>query len=258
MTDSAALQDLRDRYLTLLARSLTDTAHSHTTTCSGPNAGTLQELVPEHPRWTGDDWPLVAETMVGMRRLENLRSLLESILADNVPGDFIECGVWRGGASIFAAGVLQAHGSDRGVWAADSFAGLPPPDVEKYPLDKDIVLHRIPYLAVSLEIVQQNFSRYGVLNDKVQFVRGLFRDSLPALRDRQWCLIRADCDMYESTHDVLLNLYAGLAPGGYIIADEYYHMIECRTAVEDFRREHGITEPIIRIDRQAAYWRKSG
>ena len=85
-------------------------------------------------------------------------------------------------------------------------------------------------------------------------MRGLFRDTLPALRDRQWSVIRADCDMYESTHDVLVNLYSGLASGGYVVADEYYHMVECRTAVEDYRRQHGIIEPIIRIDRQAAYW----
>ena len=77
-------------------------------------------------REEGRDWPADAETMIGLKRLANLRQCVESVLADEVPGDLIETGVWRGGATIFMRAILAAHGvTDRTVWVADSFEGLP-------------------------------------------------------------------------------------------------------------------------------------
>ena len=76
--------------------------------------------------------------MIGLRRLENLQFCVEDAIAAGVPGDLIETGVWRGGATIFMRAILQAHQiTDRNVWVADSFQGLPVPDAEKYPADKD-------------------------------------------------------------------------------------------------------------------------
>src|SRR5437764_6884541 len=93
-------------------------------------------------REQGQSWPSYADTMIGMRRLDNLQSCIESVLRDRIPGDLIETGVWRGGASIFMRGVLRAYGvEDRLVWAADSFQGLPAPDAEKYPQDANDVHH---------------------------------------------------------------------------------------------------------------------
>src|SRR3954447_12156542 len=116
-------------------------------------------------RTNGRDWPLRAHTMIGSRRLHNLRELTEMVLERDVPGDLIETGAWRGGACIMMRAVLAAHGvPDRRVFVADSFAGLPKPDPANYPPDSDDIHHVYPQLAVSLEEVQRNFRKYGLLD----------------------------------------------------------------------------------------------
>jgi O-methyltransferase len=86
-------------------------------------------------------------------------------------------------------------------------------------------------------------------------LEGWFRDTLPPLRGRRWAVVRLDGDMYESTMDGLVNLYDGLSAGGFLIIDDFSHP-GCRQAVEDFRRQHGIDEPIEKIDWTGVFWRK--
>jgi O-methyltransferase len=213
----------------------------------------------EQQRAEGKDWPLFGQTMVGFDRLDNLRHCIEAVIADGVPGDLIETGVWRGGASIYMRGVLQAHGvADKTVFVADSFEGLPPPNPDENPADAGANWHTADHLAVSLEDVQENFRRYDLLDDQVEFLKGWFKDTLPGVRDRTWSLIRLDGDMYESTMDGLNNLYEGLSPGGFLIVDDYSSIEACRRAVDDFRASNGIEEPIQEIDWTGVYWRKSG
>jgi len=102
-------------------------------------------------REVGLDWPAHAETMIGIKRLDALQRCVETVLADGVNGDLVETGVWRGGATIFMRGILRAFGvTDRKVYVADSFGGVPPPDVERYPADEGLDLHLWPGLAVSV------------------------------------------------------------------------------------------------------------
>jgi O-methyltransferase len=268
---------LRDRYLELLKRSLTHSLY-------GPRSDPLPrpprnplkrwllkrrwKQVPSMPwagvgdserkRAEGRDLPTLGQTMVGFERLENFRMSIETAIADRVPGDIIETGVWRGGASIYARGVLETHGvSDRTVWVADSFKGLPPPNPEKHPADAGMNLHLLRRLSVSLEEVKENFRRYDLLDDQVRFLKGWFRDTLPTVREHTWSVIRLDGDLYESTMDGLTNLYRGLSPGGFLIVDDYSSYPACRAAVDDFRRAEGIEEPIQRIDWNGVYWRRS-
>jgi hypothetical protein len=77
------------------------------------------------------------------------------------------------------------------------------------------------------------------------------------VRDRTWSVIRLDGDMYESTMDGLTNLYDGLSPGGFLIVDDYASIDACKQAVDDFRRERGISDPIEQVDWTGVYWRKS-
>lgn len=204
------------------------------------------------------DLPPWAMTMIGNRRMDNLERCMTAILHDGIPGDVIEAGVWRGGAAIFMRGVLRAYAvSDRTVYVADSFQGLPTPDLERYPEDEGLTLHLWPGLAVSLDEVRANFDRYGLLDDQVVFVEGWFKDTLPELRGHQWSVIRLDGDFYESTMDSLENLYDGLAPGGWLIVDDY-EIHACRQAVRDFRERRGIKEPISEIDWTGICWQKDG
>ncbi|CAF2952178.1 unnamed protein product [Rotaria sp. Silwood2] len=79
-----------------------------------------------HERVAGRDRPLIGITMIGQRRLDNIEWALRRVISNKIPGDFIECGVWRGGASVYARAVLKAlEVTDRHVWVVDSFQGLP-------------------------------------------------------------------------------------------------------------------------------------
>ncbi|HEY2326341.1 MAG TPA: TylF/MycF/NovP-related O-methyltransferase [Gaiellaceae bacterium] len=260
-------------YLDLLAKSLTHTLYGGADAVGFTSPSRIRRkifeilerrgIVPvriienqDRQRAEGRINPLFAHTMVGIERLGNLRSCLETVLADNIPGDVIETGVWRGGASIFARGVLKAYGiTDRTVWVADSFKGLPEPD-PRYPADAESLWHTADHLRVSLEAVQENFRSYDLLDDQVRFVEGWFRDTLPGLRDQTWSVIRLDGDMYESTMDALTNLYPGLSPGGFLIVDDF-EIDMCRQAVEDFREANRITEPIEHVDWTGVYWRRT-
>ncbi len=196
--------------------------------------------------------------MIGSRRLENLQACAEHVLANDVPGDFIETGVWRGGAVILLRGVLEAYDvRDRVVWVADSFAGLPRPNETDYPADRGDQHHTYEELAVSLEQVQENFRRYDLLDDQVRFLKGWFKDTLPDAPIDALALLRIDGDMYESTHDAFSHLYPRLSPGGIVIVDDYHAVAACRRATHDYRNAHGITSPIHEIDGVGVFWENS-
>ena len=223
---------------------------------------TTQELalvrrIDDGRRGEGGPWPLVGETMIGARRLDHLQRCVEIVLANAIPGDLIEAGVWRGGAAIVMRAVLAADQiADRTVWLADSFEGVPSPDPRRHPADAGYRLHRYPELAISIEHVRANFARYGLLDDQVRFVEGRFRDTLPTLSGHRWSLIRVDGDLAESTHDSLQNLYPSLSPGGFVIVDDYGAVRACRQAVDEFRAIRRVREPIEYIDESAVFWRR--
>ncbi len=207
-------------------------------------------------RAEGRDWPADAESMIGSKRMDSLQTCVTDVIRRGVPGDLIETGVWRGGAAIFMRAVLAAYGdTKRTVWAADSFEGLPAPDA-RYQADAGDVHHSFKVLAVSLEEVKTNFERYGLLDSQVRFLKGWFRDTLATAPIENLAVARLDGDMYESTMDALKPLYPKLAVGGYLIVDDYGIVPGCRQAVDEYRREHAITEPIVDIDGSGVYWRR--
>jgi hypothetical protein len=206
----------------------------------------------------GESWPKYAHTMVGLKRLENVQHCVESVLRAAIPGDLLEAGVWRGGVTIFMRALLKAYGiADRCVWVADSFQGLPPPNRDKYPADWGSRLHEYAELAVSLEQVQGNFARYGLLDGQVRFLNGWFRDTLPGAAIRRLAVLRLDGDLYESTMDTLVPLYPKLSVGGFVIIDDYGSIAANRQAVLDYRDAHGIRDELVRIDRRGVYWRRT-
>jgi O-methyltransferase len=208
----------------------------------------------------GSDWPPEADSMIGIARLNNIHDCVRTVLRDRVPGDFIEAGVWRGGSCIFMRAALKAYGdAEKKVWVADSFQGLPAPD-ENYPADTRSQAHFYRYndvLGISLEQVKANFIRYGVLDSRVKFLKGWFKDTLPIAPIDRLAILRADGDMYESTIQTLDALFPKVSRGGFVIIDDYGAIDECRQAVTDYRAKHGITDEIISIDEYGAFWRVS-
>jgi O-methyltransferase len=205
-------------------------------------------------RSLGRDWPAAAETMIGRVRMRNLRNLVERALQLGVEGDFIETGVWRGGACIYVKAIFEALGEQsRKVFVADSFRGLPPPDESLYPADAGDTHFTYPELAVSREAVEANFRRYGLLDDQVIFIEGWFKKSLPSAPVERLCVLRLDGDLYESTIVALDALYHKVSPGGFVIVDDYL-LAPCAKAVDDFRSRRGISEPLHEVDGAAVWW----
>jgi hypothetical protein len=202
----------------------------------------------------GKHWPERAHTMIGRKRMENIRYCLQSVLENNIEGDVIETGVWRGGACIFMKGILKAYNSNKKVFVADSFEGLPRPD-PRYPADRGDNHHTIKILAVSLEEVTQNFKRYDLLDESVIFIKGFFEHSIPKAPINKLAVLRLDGDMYSSTIQVLESLYDKVSIGGYIIVDDWC-LPNCRRAVNDFRTSRKIVDEIIEIDGVGIFWKK--
>ena len=245
-------------YLDLLKHSLTDTLFE-----TEPDANQESELRFVHA-FIHHYIKGPAVSMLPRQRLDHLQSCIEDVLALDIVGDLIETGVWRGGATIFMRAVLKAYGiTDRTVWVADSFEGLPEPDPEKFPLESKT--HRGPVMtktykhyAAGLGEVQRNFRAYGMLDAQVRFLKGWFRDTLPNAPIEALAVLRLDGDYYESTRDGLINLYDKLSIGGYVIIDDYGESswTYCRRAVDEFRLERGVDEPIVKVDSKCHFWRK--
>ena len=215
----------------------------------------LVKRVPYNPaaRALGKDWPnLIGYTMVGLSRLDNLQKCIEDVIETKVPGDFIETGVWRGGVTIFMRAMLKYYAvTDRTVWVADSFEGLPVPENEKDGWN----LSNVEILKVSLEQVKSNFEKFGLLDEQVKFLKGWFCDTLPTAPIKKLAILRLDGDMYSSTMDALKSLYPKVSKGGYVIVDDYYSWPSCREAVTDYLKENNINVKIMKVDDDAAYWK---
>lgn len=206
-------------------------------------------------RLYGRDWPATAHTMIGKLRMQNIRELVRRVYIDGVPGDLVETGVWRGGASIYMRAILKAFDcTDRKIWCADSFEGLPVANREE---DRnDLHTYYAPFLAVSLEKVKENFARYDLLDDQVVFLKGWFKDTLPTAPIEKISVLRLDGDMYESTMDALEALYPKVSEGGYVIVDDYGTVKGCKKAVDEYWTRHQIKVELIDIDGSGSYWRK--
>jgi O-methyltransferase len=146
---------------------------------------------------------------------------------------------------------------DRNVWVADSFEGLPPPNPDEYSVDAGDKHHEAKELAVSLEQVQLNFAKYGLLDHQVKFLKGWFRDTLPTAPIEKLAVLRLDGDMYESTMDALNSLYPKLQIDGYLIVDDYGDIPSCKQAIHDYREKHRILDEIIPIDWTGVFWKKA-
>jgi Macrocin-O-methyltransferase (TylF) len=254
-------EELRDAYLDLLKLALCDLTgvgtESVTMTIDGEGLMS-RESTPEELefRAAGRHWPRRGLTMVGLARLDDLQSCVERVVADGVQGDLIEAGVWRGGASMLMRATLDTLGQGgRLVWATDSFSGFPGPAAEASPPRGRRDLSQFDFLAVPLDEVRANFARFG-LDHGVRFVPGLFEVTMPKLRGGRWSVIRLDGDTYDATRVTLDSLYPGLSAGGYLIVDDYELLAECRRAVDEYRAEHGIDEPIEPVDWTCVRWRR--
>jgi len=243
----------RNRYLDLMQNCLTGVIYEDM-----PFSVLGQEHYDPKLREYGWDWPSKAHTMIGVKRLANVRFLVENVIKNHVVGDFMETGVWRGGACIMMRAVMAAYAvKNRRVWLADSFEGLPAPTPELYPADAGEKFHEYKELSVSVEEVKNNFQKYNLLDEQVVFLKGWFKDTLPTAPIEQLALLRLDGDLYESTIIPLEALYDKVSPGGYVIVDDYHVVKGCKQAVNDFCASRNVKPEIVEIDGVGVYWQKA-
>jgi O-methyltransferase len=271
----------RRRYLDLLARALVNLIYPeydlrlvHLAKGSpGPDRTTSEKLLrdirylrPEafaeviesrhRPDFTLPRMAYDAHTLVGLARLQHLERLAAVVFAEGVEGDFLEAGVCQGGAAIFLRALQIAYDApERTTWLADSFAGVPrPSDPVDVARGADYSEAEQPWLAVSRRAVEDNFRTYDLLSDRVRFLEGWFADTLPGAPVERLAILRIDGDLYASTRDVLVALYDRVAPGGFVVVDDYGFQ-PCATAVDEFLAERGIADRLRFIDGDAVYWR---
>jgi hypothetical protein len=263
----------RDLYLDLLKKCLVNSIYEDTPAPVFID-GKFTSQYSRERRSAGRDWPSKAHTMIGLHRLNNLHSLARKVLEEGIEGDFLEAGVWRGGATIFMRGLLKAYAvKDRLVWVADSFCGFPPADkissrsytsaelrtvitsIETGDPEWKAALETLR-AGTTLEDVKTNFERYGLLDEQVCFLAGFFSDTLPSAPIKKLAILRADGDLYDSTYQILDNLYPRVSPGGYLIIDDYHTLTECRQAVHDYLSATRRNVQLKEIDADAVFWQK--
>jgi hypothetical protein len=235
-----------EKYLNLLELAISDYLH-------GPACRPLPEHGRRHVWWTPvmncvchffklfgvilslpkkyNTWPDVADTMLPPGALKNIRNVLETCHLENIPGDFVECGCWRGGACVYAKAIVDALCDNRKVYGCDSFSGLPKPIFGDPHNDKH---HTYSILSVPIEHAQSLPEKYGV--GEIQWIKGWFKDSLPTLSKeiKNIAVLRCDADMYSSTMDILTNLYPLVSKNGFIIIDDWTIVPDSQRAVIDY------------------------
>jgi O-methyltransferase len=196
-------------------------------------------------------------TMTSIERMYALYQAVRHVHAASVPGDVVECGVWRGGSSMLAALTLDSLGDrERRIWLYDTFEGMPPPaDVDrsltgqhaKELLERTDAAGERTRAVAGLDEVKSNLATTGYPTERLHFVEGMVEDTIPAVAPEEISILRIDTDWYESTRHELLHLWPRLSPGGVLIVDDYGHWQGARRAVDEFL---ATVEPVLlqRID----------
>jgi|LauGreDrversion4_2_1035121.scaffolds.fasta_scaffold75296_4 hypothetical protein len=207
-------------------------------------------------RFEGSEcWPFEADSMIGVYRMVNIYESIKDVCERRIDGDFVETGVWKGGACVLANAVIHElqQQNHRRVHVFDSFEGLPMPYMEQ---DSGDIHHTFDFLSVNLDYVKGVFSKYGYLTDNVVFRKGFFSETMKNTSDiSKIAVLRLDGDMYSSTIEVLEALYDKVSDGGLIIVDDWT-LPGAYNAVNDFLSSRGEQVQFFSIDNSSCYWRK--
>ena len=247
---AASANAARDAYLDLIKRSISNYLYL------GGDKSLDEFVASTHYDLAASRWTIEAAsrpmTLLTKAQLDLIEDCVLRLEHESVPGDYIEAGVWRGGAIVMIRALVGAYGiENRQIIAADSFDGIP---TNRHFSGDPVDAWRDRW-AASFEEVSACIRRFGLLDDRIEFVRGLFSETLPTLSDRRFALVRLDSDSYESTACSLDYLYPLLSEGGIVIVDDW-HLPGCRRAVIEFRARHEIPGSIS-LHAGNAVWTKS-
>ena len=201
-------------------------------------------------------------TMTNSQRIVALCNAIDYLTQNNIEGDIVECGVWRGGSIMAAIDTLIRHNStERSIYLYDTFEGMPSPtrydkkvagahgagmsaeDLYKNTSPDDII-----WCNSALDEVKQNIGRLNYPIDKIHYVKGMIEDTIPQTIPRKIALLRLDTNFYESTKHELKHLYPLLAQGGVIIFNDYGDWEGARKAIDEYIATEKIKLLLNRID----------
>ena len=192
-----------------------------------------QRVVPRrHPKYT----------MTSMEKCYSLYRAVQYIINGDIPGDLVECGVWRGGSAMLSAlTLIELNQTHRKIYLYDTYEGMPEPT------EKDIDINGIPYrllwkkekdiLTIPLDEVRKNMLSTGYPSENIIFVKGMVEDTIPRTLPYQVALLRLDTDLYESTYHEFVHLYPKVSPLGVVIVDDYGHFQGAREATDKYFNE---------------------
>jgi len=182
-------------------------------------------------------------TQTTLERIAALADAVEYAVRRAIPGDFVECGVWRGGSSMAIALTLLRLGvTDRRIWLYDTFGTMPPAgehdrDYAGRPMvagSLDLINNSAHTAGLTLSEVKSAMASTGYPPEQVTYVEGLVEDTIPRSAPDGIALLRLDTDWYESTCHELAELYPRLERGGVLIVDDYGHFAGARKAVDEY------------------------
>ncbi|MGV3485745.1 MAG: TylF/MycF/NovP-related O-methyltransferase [Planctomycetaceae bacterium] len=199
-----------------------------------------------------------AFTMTSPERLLALIQAVDYVSQHQIPGDIVECGVWKGGSMMAVARTLVANGgTDRDLRLFDTFEGMPPADdvdrdlrgnsATRLLAEEDPLTSKVWAIA-QLEEVVRNLSTTGYPSERIHYIKGKVEDTIPQQAPPSISLLRLDTDWYTSTRHELVHLFPRLSPGGVLIIDDYGHWEGARRAVDEYIREHSLRLLLCRID----------
>ena len=185
-------------------------------------------------------------TMVSHRRLRSLQEAVRYVVAKNIPGDIVECGVARGGSAAVMALTLQQLGARRRLWLFDTFSGLPQPNSADP--DYEIARNYAGHYGTSIDTIRASFERLGISTTEIEFVPGLFQHTLSGSNVSQIALLHVDGDWYESVRTTLESFYDRVSSGAVIQFDDYGYWLGAQKAVDEFINKRGIKAELNYID----------
>ena len=190
-------------------------------------------------------------------RIASLHNIIQDVYQNSIKGDFVECGIYKGGNMIIAKTFFESVNNYRTFYGYDTFAGMTEPSLKDGNKARKSWNNKAKCEA-SIEEVKNEFNKRNILDDSVKFIVGDVRETLLNLDNlpKEISVLRLDTDFYESTLIELQILYPRLVEGGWLIIDDYGHWTGCRTAVNEYFGEDFVQDQFTKIDYTAIVYKK--
>jgi O-methyltransferase len=192
-------------------------------------------------------------SLLSLLNLFFLQELMRRIDREGIPGDVVECGVYRGGSAGVLGYELIRSRFERRLWLFDAFQGMPPASEQDDDYSRSIEGQFVGSESQTRRLLQ----RFVVPETRYQIVRGWFEDTLPMTETGPVALLHVDCDFYDPVKRVLETFYERLTPGGHVVLNDYGSFAGCRKATDDFLQDLGSSVQLIPIDHEAFWFQKT-